>query len=129
MLVIDASVATAACVAHDGFVTLGEDLVAPPLMWSEVRSGFHLKMVKAELTVARAEAMHGRLIAAPIQPTSPDELGPRAWALATEFGWGRTYDAEYIALAQILGCRVVTIDMRLRRGAHRLGIVVTPSEL
>lgn len=88
MLVVDASVASAACVAHDGFVTLGDELVAPPLMWSEVRSGLHLKMAKAELTVARAEAMHGRLIAAPVQPTSPDELGRRAWALATEFGLG-----------------------------------------
>lgn len=129
MLVVDASAASAACVAQDGFTMLGDDLVAPPLMWSEVRSGFHLGMVKAELGVARAEALHGRLNAAPIRPSSPDGLGQRAWALATEFGWGRTYDAEYVALAQLLECRMVTVDMRLRRGADRLGIVVTPSEL
>lgn len=129
MLVVDASAASAACVDHDGFSMLDEDLVAPPLMWSEVRSLFHLGMVKAELSVARAEELHGRLIAAPIRPSSPDGLGQRAWALATEFGWGRTYDAEYVALAQLLECRLVTVDMRLRRGADRLGIVVTPSEL
>lgn len=78
MLVVDASAASAACVARDGYDMLGDDLVAPPLMWSEVRSGFHLKMAKAELTIARAEALHGRLLAAPIRPTSPDELGQRA---------------------------------------------------
>jgi predicted nucleic acid-binding protein len=44
-------------------------------------------------------------------------------------GWGRTYDAEYVALATLLGCRLVTLDTRLRRGADRLGMVITPSEL
>ncbi|NLT07427.1 MAG: hypothetical protein GXY03_14120 [Solirubrobacterales bacterium] len=69
MLVIDASAATAACAKADGFKDLGEDLVAPPLMWSEVRSNL------------------------------------------------------------ILDCRLVTVDGRLRRGADRLGLVVTPDEL
>jgi predicted nucleic acid-binding protein len=44
-------------------------------------------------------------------------------------GWAKTYDAEYLALARLLGCRVVTLDLRLRRGADRLGLVVTPGEL
>lgn len=51
------------------------------------------------------------------------------WAIADELGWGRTYDAEYVALARILHCRLVTLDARLRRGADRLGFVVTPTEL
>jgi predicted nucleic acid-binding protein len=49
--------------------------------------------------------------------------------IAVELGWGRTYDAEYVALAKILRCRLVTLDMRLRRGADRLGFVITPDEL
>jgi predicted nucleic acid-binding protein len=44
-------------------------------------------------------------------------------------GWASTYDAEYVALAKISDCRLVTVDGRLRRGADRLGFVVTPSEL
>jgi hypothetical protein len=32
-------------------------------------------------------------------------------------------DAQYVALASILGCRLVTLDGRLRRGAARLGFV------
>jgi predicted nucleic acid-binding protein len=36
-------------------------------------------------------------------------------------GRAKTYDAEYVAPARPLGCRLVTLDARLRRGADRLG--------
>ncbi|MCW3020350.1 MAG: hypothetical protein JWN10_2658 [Solirubrobacterales bacterium] len=49
--------------------------------------------------------------------------------VASELGWAKTYDAEYVALASLLGCRLVTIDGRPRRGADRLGFVVGPTEL
>jgi predicted nucleic acid-binding protein len=52
-----------------------------------------------------------------------------AWEIAAELGWAKTYDAEYLALARLLDTRVVTLDMRLRRGAERLGLVVVPAEL
>lgn len=37
--------------------------------------------------------------------------------------------ANYVALARILGCRLVTLDTRLGRGAARLGFVIGPTEL
>jgi predicted nucleic acid-binding protein len=78
---------------------------------------------------ANAAIMHGRLEDCPVQRQDPSELGRQAWEVAEEFGWGRTYDAEYVALAQILGCRLVTTDGRLHRGTKRLGFVITPDEL
>ncbi|HTZ63807.1 MAG TPA: hypothetical protein VMB51_06855 [Solirubrobacteraceae bacterium] len=57
------------------------------------------------------------------------ELTMTAWRIASELGWAKAYDAEYLAIARLLDTRVVTLDMRLRRGADRLGLVVTPSEL
>jgi predicted nucleic acid-binding protein len=57
------------------------------------------------------------------------ELTMTAWLIAAELGWAKTYDAEYLAMARLLDARVVTLDMRLRRGADRLGLVVTPVEL
>ena len=59
----------------------------------------------------------------------PDGLARRAWQLAGELGWAKTYDAEYLATAELLGCELVTVDVRLRRGADRLGYVRTPAEL
>lgn len=73
--------------------------------------------------------MHERLEACPVQRMDPPDIGKRTWDLAERHGWGRTYDAEYVALAQILDCRLVTLDGRLRRGAAQLGIVIGLPEL
>ena len=56
-------------------------------------------------------------------------LGETAWRIANVLGSAKTYDAEYLALAELLGCRFVTLDRRLRRGADRLGFVVSPNEI
>jgi predicted nucleic acid-binding protein len=130
VLVIDANVAVAACGGEgDGFAALGEGLASVPLMWSEARASLHLKLAKGEIGREDAEVIHERLENCPVQRLDPPELGVEAWKIAEEFGWGRTYDAEYVALARLLTCRLVTLDSRLRRGTDRLGFVVTPAEL
>jgi predicted nucleic acid-binding protein len=64
-----------------------------------------------------------------IVDASHPRLGAEAWRIADELRWARTHDAEYVALASLLRCRLVTVDARLRRGADRLGFVVGPTEL
>lgn len=98
-------------------------------MWSEARANLHLSLINGEITAEDAAIMHERLDNCPVARKDPPGLGRQAWQLAEEFGWGRTYDAEYVALAKILTCNLVTIDMRLWRGAKRLGLVITPNEV
>jgi hypothetical protein len=62
-------------------------------------------------------------------PRGQQIAGNEAWRIADALGWAKTYDAEYVATARLLGCRMVTLDARLRRGADRLGFVVTVDEL
>jgi predicted nucleic acid-binding protein len=130
MLVLDASLVVGAAAGDQGSRDLpDDDLVAPPLLWPEARSVLHVLRWRGDLSSAVAEAALRRLPIFPIQAREPEGLDAASWAVADEFGWAKTYDAEYIALAQILGCRLVTVDARLRRGADRLGFVVGPTEL
>jgi len=130
VLVLDASMALDACTHADGFALFGgHELLAPPLLWSEVRSALHEARWRGVITPALTAQARQRLGEASIQRSNPAALDAAAWAIADELGFAKTYDAEYLALARLRGCRVVTTDARLRRGADRLGLVIGPTEL
>jgi predicted nucleic acid-binding protein len=130
MLVVDASVAIPASGSPDGFDFFGdEELFAPALMWSEARSTIHEALRRGDVSRTYALRTVATLENSPIRARSYRRLGHVAWKLSDELGWAKTYDAEYLALAVHLDCRFVTLDGRLRRGAHRLGFVIDPSEI
>lgn len=129
-LVVDASVAVPACLWDDGFARVPDsELVSPRLMWSEARSALHEGAWRGELDARDAWAALARLEAAPVAVAQPARLGSETWRVADAFGWAKTYDAEYVALAQILDCRLVTADARLTRATRRLGFVVGLTDL
>jgi predicted nucleic acid-binding protein len=130
MLVVDATVVLAASGVTDGFdVFGGEQLMAPALMWSEARSVLHELTWRGEVGPEDAAATRSRLERCPVRRREHRRLGDEAWRIADELGWAKTYDAEYVGLALLLGCRLVTLDARLRRGADRLRCVIGPDEL
>jgi predicted nucleic acid-binding protein len=98
-------------------------------MVTEASSALHEMAWRGEITKLRAKTMLERLLKAPVEIRTPDGLVQAAWKVADELGWAKTYDAHYVALAQLLKCRLVTIDERLLRGVARLKIAVRPREL
>lgn len=129
-LVVDASIAVPACLSKAGFSVLPEDdLAAPGLLWSETLSVLHELVWRREITTVDGDAARQALEDAPVRRVDDPGLADEAWRMAETLGWAKTYDAEYVALARLLGCRMVTLDARLRRGADRLGLVVTLDEL
>jgi predicted nucleic acid-binding protein len=106
VLVIDASVAIAACHTPVGFARFrGHELVAPQLMIVETSSVFHEMSWREAISKQRAQQMLTRLLKADIEMRTPKGLTEAAWDVADELGWAKTYDAHYVALA---GCLIAS---------------------
>jgi predicted nucleic acid-binding protein len=136
MLVIDASLAVELSLDRAGeqaSKALDKDgeLIAPPLLWSETPSVLHEMAFRGDISTALAELALQRFLGNKLEivERSPEGLTTTAWQISEDFGWAKTYDSEYIALAKLHDCRLVTLDGRLRRGVDRLGLVITPAEL
>lgn len=133
MLALDASVVVEVTLEQPGVKALSalgdEQLVAPWLLWSEVPAALSAMVFRAEISRELGEAALGRLHAIDVEPRHPDGLIDEAWRMTKEYGWAKTYDAEYLALAQLLDCRLVTLDGPLWRRTRHLDFVVTPDEL
>jgi predicted nucleic acid-binding protein len=128
--VVDANVVLAAATTDAGFESYAaEALVAPWLMWSEARSALREAVWRGEIAEDEGLLYLSRLATAGIEPRQDAGVGSEAWRIARELGWAKTYDAEYLALASLLGCRFVTLDARLYRRTAHLGFVVSPTEL
>jgi predicted nucleic acid-binding protein len=117
----------AACTVESGFEPYGNDLlIAPSLMWSEVRSSLHVGVWRGVLSRELAAESLDLLERAPLHARAHPRLGGEAWRIADALGWAKTYDAEYLALATIVGCPLVTLDRRMLRAAARIGIDARP---
>jgi predicted nucleic acid-binding protein len=130
VVVVDAAVVVTACLAKAGFEPLAkEQLVAPYLMWSEASSVLHELKWRKEISTQLAEIALERLATADVSGRRPKGLTAEAWRIADQLGWAKTYDAEYLALARLLRCRLVTTDAKLKAAASRLLNVIGPADL
>lgn len=129
-IVVDSNLVLPACSVAGGFERFGsERLVAPPLMWSEARSALHRAVWLGSVPRDVGRRTLERLERCPVEMEAHPGLGEEAWDVADSLGWAKTYDAEYLALARLLGCPLATFDRRLTRGAGRLGVATVPARL
>ncbi|MPY93860.1 MAG: PIN domain-containing protein [Acidimicrobiia bacterium] len=90
----------------------GERLAGPDLARVETLSVIRRHLLHGRLDSARARDAVEDLSTLPLRdyPTAP--LLPRAWELRANLS---AYDACYVALAETLGCTLLTSDGRLAR--------------
>jgi predicted nucleic acid-binding protein len=129
-VVIDAGAAMQLLVTDDLLIGKMPTMHAPALFWSEILSALHAATWRGQVPVDAAARIRERVAATPFVRFDDDtRLHRRAWEIADLLGWAKTYDAEYVALAQILDLPLLTVDGRLQRGVEHLVRVLGPSDL
>jgi predicted nucleic acid-binding protein len=126
--VVDAG-AVLRLVADGVAVADGHELLAPTLLRSQTLSVLHESVHRGELAadVARERLrLVGRLR---IRLLGDAVLRRAAWDVATELGWGSTYDAEYVALTRLQADALVTVDAGFARRAEGVVRVASFDEL
>jgi predicted nucleic acid-binding protein len=99
-------------------------------MWSEAISTLVEATFRGAIPAAELDAGAERLEALPIALAAVDAgHRRRSIEIARTLGWAKTYDAEYVALAQSLDAPLLTIDARLRRAVARSVTVLVPADL
>ncbi len=96
----------------------GVTVYVPPLFFAETTSALRLKVHIGHLPPAEADRAFAMLARLAVHQWDPPDLQARAWNLAHRFRQPRAYDAQYLAVADALGCTLWTIDRRL---AHAVG--------
>lgn len=126
MIVVDASAALSALLnagpAREQLA--GEQLHVPHLIDSEVANGMRRQVTAGSVTADQAWAALDTWRRLGIVRYPVTTLLERIWQLRDNMS---AYDASYVALAEALGCSVVTADARLSRApGARCPITVVP---
>lgn len=114
MIVVDASAALAG-LFNDGparALMSVEQLHAPHLVDSEVTSGLRRRVASGQLEEAQGKAILDAWRRLAVTRYGLHALLERVWELRHNV---TAYDAGYVALAEALGCGLVTADVRLAR--------------
>lgn len=90
-------------------------IICPALLVFEVTNALHQQWRHNLLTSATIEHLLNILSNLPMQVQTHSELHTRAALLAQQLSLGATYDAHYVALAQLFGAEFWTLDARLHR--------------
>lgn len=96
-----------------------EDIVSPPLFQPEVTSAIRRRVFLGALPADAGESALNLSLGWPVRlwPGSPT-LQLRAYEFAARFNRPRAYDAQYLAVADMLGCELWTADRRLFNAVH-----------
>ena len=131
MLVVDATVVLAACATDDGFAAVRRP--RPGGAAADVVRGPRACCTRWRAAGSSPPPRRAGCGAPSTGRRSPSRatrsLGEASWDIADRMGLARTYAAEYVALARLLGCRLVTLDADIARRARRLAVVVGPADL
>lgn len=102
---------------------LGPELAAPTLVAFEAANIIRRHELAGLVSPDQAAQAHADLLDLAIELWPYEILAARAWELRRNLS---SYDASYVALAELLGARLVTLDRRISRAPGLRCNVETP---
>lgn len=113
--VVDTSVVVKWVVAEEdsalALTLVGGDIVAPDLLKAELANALWKKVRRGQISVVQAAAAFEEVLA--ILPFAPSaDLATRALAIGLE-AEHPIYDCHFLALAEMIGAKLITADVRL----------------
>ena len=101
-----------------------DSLAAPHLMPVEVANVLRRAAMSGEISADTASMAHADLLNLRVELFSYEPFATRVWELRDNV---TAYDGWYVALAESLGARLATLDLRLSRAAGpRCGFATPP---
>jgi predicted nucleic acid-binding protein len=91
----------------------GIELIVPPLFDAEITSAIRKHVNLKQLLPRQGEQAYRLYRQLKIMTISPINLSEIAWRLAVKFNQVRTYDMQYLALAELEDCEFWTADKKL----------------
>jgi len=129
-VVVDASVVVAALIdagpagAWAESILMSGSLAAPHLMPVEVANVLRRSALAGDISAAAASLAHDDLVSLRVELFPYSSCASRVWELRSTV---TAYDAWYVAVAEILGANLATLDVRLSRASgSRCQFVVPP---
>jgi predicted nucleic acid-binding protein len=128
-VVCDASALTALLIdgGSDGSwvaeVCAGADIAAPSLVDFETANIIRRQELAGVISPDQAAQAHTDLLDLAIEYWPYELLAARAWQLRQNLS---IYDASYVALAELLGATLVTLDQRIGRATGPRCAIATP---
>jgi predicted nucleic acid-binding protein len=89
------------------------DLIAPPLFIPEVTSTIRLNVYLKRMSIEDGEKAFDYFLELDVKTINHPGLCRKAWDLARQYNRPRTYDMQYLALAELEDCELWTADKRL----------------
>jgi predicted nucleic acid-binding protein len=99
------------------------ELLAPTLLQYEVNNALHRILAAGVMPPPKARTALQEMQAMGIRFVPPtNELHARAWYWTDRLNQAKTYDAQYVALAELKRANFWTADRRLASGARQVGV-------
>lgn len=102
----------------------GHDLTAPTLISFECANIIRRHELAGLISSDQAAQAHVDLLALPIELWPYELLGHRVWALRHNLS---SYDASYVAVAEMIDADLVTLDRRISRAPGLRCLVQVPA--